>query len=86
MDLQIINQTKEENILSLEMSSGKKTAFIYQNKKLGYVRVICKNAAHKVWGGIGRCFNNYKEAITSYKSSDMKAMIDYAQKISEEEL
>jgi len=85
MDLQIINQTKEENILSLEINNGKKSAFIYQNKKIGYIQVICKNAAHKVWGGMGRCFNNYDEAIEAYKSSDMKAMIRYAKQVSDED-
>ena len=39
------------------------------------VRVICINAAHKVWRGAGRGFATVAEAIEAYKKPEMKAII-----------
>lgn len=39
------------------------------------VRVICQNAAHKVWRGSGRAFATIAEAIAAYKKPEMKAII-----------
>jgi DNA-binding protein H-NS len=39
------------------------------------VRVICQNAAHKVWRGAGRAFATVAEALAAYKSSEMRAII-----------
>ena len=40
-----------------------------------HVRVIVQNAAHRVWRGAGRRFDTLAEAIASYKSGDVKAML-----------
>lgn len=39
------------------------------------VRVICQNAAHKVWRGAGRAFATVAEALAAYKTPEMKAII-----------
>ena len=39
------------------------------------VRVICQNAAHKVWRGAGKAFKTIAEALAAYKTPEMKAII-----------
>lgn len=41
----------------------------------GNCRVICQNAAHKVWKGFGRLFADVGKATEAYKSAEMRALI-----------
>ena len=79
MDIMITDQTNTEDRVSFEMVSGKKEAYISFNWKLGMVSVLCKNASHRAWKGMGRTFWSWTEAKDAYKSSDMKSMIEYAE-------
>jgi len=60
-----------------EADCGKTSAYVYASK-LGYIRVCCKNAMHKVWKGQGRVFQSFDEALAAYKSAEMKAIISAA--------
>lgn len=42
------------------------------------VQVICQNAAHKVWRGMGRRFESVELALANYKSGEMRAIIQAA--------
>lgn len=42
------------------------------------VQVCTKNAAHKVWRGMGKRFDSKETAIANYKSAEMKAIIETA--------
>ena len=39
------------------------------------VRVICRNASHRVWRGFGRLFPSMPEALDGYKKPEMKAIL-----------
>ena len=53
---------------------GKTSADIYISKA-GYINVCCKNASHKAWKRSGRYFSTAQEALDSYKSQEMKAIL-----------
>ncbi len=77
MVVQVISETKIENVKAFTLSCGKKesTVIITPN----YVSVCCKNISHKVWNGSGRVFHGsdgLAEARDSYKSGEMRAMIE----------
>lgn len=58
------------------VSGPKKTAQVAITKH--GVQVVCCNAMHRVWRGMGRRFNNKAEALAGYKSSEMHALIETA--------
>ena len=61
----------------VNLTCGNKTAEIMTvTGNSNYVTVICKNASHKTWRGTGREFPDLQKAAESYKSSEMKAMIE----------
>jgi DNA-binding protein H-NS len=78
MNVEITNVTKNENAKYVEMTCGKISALVcfhtFSNGK-ELISVVCKNASHKVWGGIGKQYRNIFEAVNGYKSESMKAMI-----------
>jgi len=76
MGIMITSQSQDNGRVYFELSSEKKDANISFNAELGMVNVLCKNASHKTWKGVGRTFWSFEEARAAYKSSDMKAMID----------
>ena len=76
MGIMITSQSQNNGRVYFELSSQKKDANISFNAELGMVNVLCKNASHKAWKGVGRTFWSFEEARAAYKSSDMKAMID----------
>ena len=57
----------------ISAACGKTSAdvFIYSHE----VRVIVKNASHKVWRGAGKGFKDIATAVESYKSGDMKSIL-----------
>ena len=75
MNIQIISQKL----------SGDRTYFKFQGKKAvinvsirkGSVDVVYENAAHRAWRGPGRSFENIADALNNYKSSEMKAILQY---------
>lgn len=79
MGIMITSQSQSNGRVYFELSSGKKDVDISFHAELGMVNVLCKNAAHKAWKGTGRTFWSFEEARAAYKSSDVKAMIDFVE-------
>jgi DNA-binding protein H-NS len=57
----------------LELSCGKQSASFWIAP--WYVQVRNNNASHRVWGGMGKRFENLEQALSNYKSREMQAMI-----------
>ena len=62
-----------DNGLYANATCGKVSACVCINDY--EVRVICQNAAHKVWRGAGRAFQTVADALAAYKTPEMKAII-----------
>ena len=62
-----------ETGLYAEASCGKVKALVCIHDN--HVRVICCNASHSAWRGMGRVFPSIAEAIAGYKSQEMKSII-----------
>ena len=81
-DMIILEEEKTEKTISIEVISGKREVHVSYNKGLGCVNVLCRNASHNAFRGAGRTFWGHMEAFTNaknaYKSSDVKAAIEYA--------
>lgn len=75
MTILTTNESRTESRVSLEMVCGKKQAYVGFSLTRGSVDVCVYNASHKAWGGMGRTFNSFAEAIEAYKSAEVKAMI-----------
>lgn len=73
MNIEIIKESKE-NGHYIEAACGKTTALVGRSAA-GYISVVCKNASHRVWRGLGRTFGSVEEAVESYKKPEMKAII-----------
>jgi hypothetical protein len=61
---------------SLRLHAEKKSASVYIGSS--YINVLCKNASHRAWGGLGKTFQTAEEAVAGYKTSEMKAIIQSA--------
>ena len=59
-----------------EMTSGKHAALVCVAPD--YVQVIVSNAAHRVWRGMGKRFENAAAAAAAYKTAEIRAMIETA--------
>ena len=79
MAIQIINQSQAGSRVYFELTTGKQSALISYSRESGSVRVICQNAAHRVWRGMGTAFDGFANAKAAYKSSGMRAMIEYVE-------
>lgn len=77
MDIMILEQSKGNNVEYFTLKTGNKEAFIAVHLD-GTIQVCCKNASHRVWRGSGRVFNDKASALASYKSTEMRAMIEAA--------
>ena len=77
MDVMIVEQTKGDNVNYFTLRAGNKKAFVSVHQD-GTIQVCCQNAAHQVWRGMGRIFDDKAIALASYKSKEMKAMIEAA--------
>jgi hypothetical protein len=76
MQVQINEIKTSGNGFFFNATCGKKTASVWIHKH--EINVVCQNASHKAWGGIGKFFPTKQEAIDNYKSSEMKAIIQTA--------
>jgi len=83
MNVQIISDQTEtlsnSTYRTIELECGKRQAVVMIAPD--YVSVICKNAAHRVWMGAPKCYENFEAAIANYKSSSMKAIIETVQEM-----
>jgi hypothetical protein len=73
----ITNNTKNENgSRSFQATCGKINATVfYWSGVVGGIQVICHNAQNKCWNGLGRRFENVFDAISGYRSEEMKSII-----------
>jgi DNA-binding protein H-NS len=63
---------------SVELSSEKQSISVLSvSGNHSYVNVTVNNASHKVWRGAGKVFGSIEDAISNYKSADVKAMLEY---------
>lgn len=58
----------------LTLSTDKKAANITVHDD-GRLNVTCVNASHRVWRGAGRSFATVDDALSGYKSGDIKSLI-----------
>ena len=80
VDVTTNNTSKEDGVISFDMSAGKKSAFVIYTKGINCINVICQNAKHKSHRGVGKIFwGGWNQALSGYKSVEMKAMIKAAQ-------
>ena len=77
MELQIINTQTIGATKTIEASCGKTVAQVTTTGAT--IIVLCKNASHRAWGGMGRCFESFAEAKAAYKSGAMQAIINHAE-------
>lgn len=77
MDIMILEMIKGNNVKYFTLRAGNKEAFVSVHQD-GTIQVCCKNASHLVWKGMGRIFDSKAIALASYKSTEMKAMIEAA--------
>jgi len=75
MELQI--QTGTHN--SVTITAGKKEFFIMKSDYS--INVLCKNAAHAAYNGMGKFFDTWEQAIDAYKSEAAKESIKTAREI-----
>lgn len=74
MEVKISNQqTFASGSTFFELTCGKKSAHIIIFSE--GIQVCCLNASHKVWKGAGKYYYTIEEALNSYKSEEMQAMI-----------
>lgn len=79
MELMITNQSRTERWSCIELSDGKKTAYVGIGQSSMITVCQTSNASHKAWRGAGRSFRSFKEAREAYKSSFMKSAIALAE-------
>ncbi|MBU2538105.1 MAG: hypothetical protein KKH22_06675 [Proteobacteria bacterium] len=77
MDIMILEQSEGNNVKYFTLKAGNKEAFVSVHRD-GTIQVCCKNASHRVWRGAGRIFDDKASALASYKSNEMRAMIEAA--------
>lgn len=77
MDVMILEQSEGNNVKYFTLKAGNKEAFIAVHQD-GTMQVCCKNASHSVWKGAGRIFDDKATALASYKSTEMRTMIEAA--------
>jgi len=76
MNVQIISSSKSDGYTFFSLACGKMAADITVGPSR--VSVVNKNACHRAWGGMGRSFDSFDAALSAYKSSAMKTMIEAA--------
>lgn len=70
---QIINTSKNETGLGMEISCGKISAYVYFNK--WGIDVCQNNASHRAWKGIGKFYRSLDEALNHYRSDAMRKIL-----------
>lgn len=71
--VQILKVTKSEYGTYFNCLAGKKSVYISVTEHS--INVCVSNASHKAWGGSGRFFRTFEEAVKAYKSEDVKEIL-----------
>lgn len=66
-----------------ELTAGKHSIAVSASAQ--EVRVILNNASHRAFGGMGRGFNSWAEAIEGYRTPAVRAMLVEAQRLDAED-
>lgn len=74
MTITIEKTTNGEGRIYYRGVAGKTVAEVYVSEFC--ISVCCKNAANRVWRGLGRSFETLEDARAGYKSNAMRAIID----------
>lgn len=74
--INLLSQSLTNSGLYVEASCGNVSAIICIHDH--GIRVICQNAAHKAWSGMGRFFSSINDAMAGYKKQEMKDLITFA--------
>lgn len=72
----LLTTKRHDGKLYVEGTCGSVSASVWFGSE--GVRVICKNASHRVWRGWGRLFATVAEALDAYRKPEMKAIITAA--------
>jgi hypothetical protein len=86
MNVLILSTTATPYRIYSQLTTGKVSAFIgVPTPGSGNTfQVICQNQHHKVWRGSGRFFHTLEEALSGYKSPEMRAMINAAAELADD--
>ena len=76
MQVQILNNELSSGTRYITAACGKTVAEICIAQEAVYV--VCKNASHAAWGGMGRRFESLVAAQAAYKSTAMRSIIQCA--------
>ena len=74
----ILNKTQTEFATYFEVACGKVSAIITYRSS-GHVGVCVQNASHRVWKKLGRYHPNFELALLSYKSAEVRDMLETVQ-------
>ena len=74
MNVLITETHRSEYATTIEGVCGKTTGVVSIHPD-GTMQVLCVNAAHRCWRGGGRWIRNLEEALETYRSGEMKAII-----------
>ena len=84
MNVEITETIEGDAGRTIEAVCGKKKAVIGVycfGGKMNRVWVCCQNASLEAWRGLGRSFLNEDEATAAYKSPEMRAIIEEANRL-----
>ncbi len=79
MTIQIMDLVRGDGRLSIGATVGKVSGVVCIGPH--GVDVLCCNAAHRAWRGGGRFFGSISDALGAYKSPEMRAIIQEADKL-----
>ena len=71
--IEIQNVTKSEHGTYFNCKACKKSVYVSVTE--WNINVCVSNASHQAWGGSGRFFQTFDEAIKAYKSEEMKELL-----------
>lgn len=81
MELHITETKRGEHAFYFSGTCGNVSAHVSVYRD-GAFQVVCKNAANRVWRGMGRRFESLSDAINGYKSGEMRQLIQAASQLS----
>ena len=77
MTIVVNEERRTEDRISFELTVGKKTAYVSYFFPMGSINVCVYNSSHLAWKGMGKTLWSFEEAFAAYKSSEVKAMIQF---------
>ena len=75
MNIHILTTSESNYSHHFEAACENVRAYVGLSKHNAGLCVLCMNASHRAWKGVGRSFASVELALEAYKSSEMKAII-----------